>query len=375
MRTQDFDFYLPDTLIAQHPTKTRTASRLLYLNEKTGLPDDQFFLDLPSHINAKDLVIFNDTRVIKARLFGTKASGGAVEMLIERVLDAHHVLAQIRASRAPVAGSILTLTNAFEAEVLGRSEDLFYVKFLSATSALDLLEQYGALPLPPYISHNAEAEDETRYQTVYAKHAGAIAAPTAGLHFDETMLKKLKEKGVNIGYVTLHVGAGTFQPVRVDNIKDHKMHSETYNIPSETADLIELTKAQGGKIIAVGTTSMRTLESAAAQKSTADQSATKNSVVRENIHKYSSTPSTTTYLNREALSGETDIFITPGFDFKIVDKLITNFHLPKSTLLMLVSAFAGFDEIKNAYEHAVKQEYRFFSYGDAMLLERKTATK
>jgi S-adenosylmethionine:tRNA ribosyltransferase-isomerase len=369
MRTQDFDFYLPDALIAQHPTKSRTASRLLYLNEKTGLAHDQFFIDLPTHLNAGDLVIFNDTRVIKARLFGNKASGGAVEMLIERVIDAHNVLAHIRASRAPVAGTTLTLANAFKAEVLGRNDDLFHVKFLSDASALDLLEQYGELPLPPYISHSAEAEDETRYQTVYAKHAGAIAAPTAGLHFDEAMLTKLKDKGVNIAYVTLHVGAGTFQPVRVDDIKDHKMHSEIYNIPPETAELIERTKAQGGKIVAVGTTSMRTLESAAAQ------AATKNSALQANIHEPSRASSTMTYLNSAALSGETDIFITPGFEFKIVDKLITNFHLPKSTLLMLVSAFAGFDEIKNAYAHAVKQEYRFFSYGDAMLLERKTTTK
>jgi S-adenosylmethionine:tRNA ribosyltransferase-isomerase len=368
MKTQDFDFYLPDALIAQHPTKSRTASRLLYLNEISGLPDDQFFLDLPAHLNAGDLVIFNDTRVIKARLFGKKASGGAVEVLIERVIDTHNVLAHIRASRTPVVGAILTLANAFNAEVLGRTDDLFHVKFLSDSSAFDLLEQYGALPLPPYISHNAEAEDETRYQTVYAKHAGAIAAPTAGLHFDETMLTTLKDKGVNIAYVTLHVGAGTFQPVRVDEIKDHKMHSEFYNIPPDTAELIELTKAQGGKIIAVGTTSMRTLESAATQ-------ASQNITLQANIYELSKASTGMTYLNSTALSGETDIFITPGFEFKIVDKLITNFHLPKSTLLMLVSAFAGFDEIKNAYAHAVKQEYRFFSYGDAMLLERKTLTK
>jgi len=232
---------------------------------------------------------------------------------------------------------------------------------------LDLLERYGALPLPPYITHTAEAEDETRYQTVYAKHAGAVAAPTAGLHFDEVMLCKLKEKDVNIAYVTLHVGAGTFQPVRVDNIEDHIMHSEVYHIPPETIPMIESTKAQGGKVIAVGTTSLRTLESAAAKADT------KNSALQANIHAPSGASITRLkYLNSEALSGETSIFITPGYDFKIVDKLITNFLLPKSTLLMLVSAFAGFDEIKNAYAHAVKQQYRFFSYGDAMLLERKT---
>ncbi len=346
MRTQDFDFYLPDALIAQHPTKARNASRLLYLNEKTGQSSDQFFIDLPKHLNAGDLLIFNDTRVIKARLFGSKASGGAIEMLIERVLDSHHVLAHIRASRAPKTGAILILANAFKAEVTGRDDDLFHVKFLGDMPVLYLLEQYGALPLPPYITHTAEAEDETRYQTVYAKHAGAVAAPTAGLHFDEVMLSQLKEKGVNIAYVTLHVGAGTFQPVRVDNIEDHKMHSEIYHIPPETVAMIESTKAQGGKIIAVGTTSLRTLESAA-QPDKLECGKIKRG------------------------QGETDIFITPGYDFKIVDKLITNFHLPKSTLLMLVSAFAGFDQIKNAYAHAVKQQYRFFSYGDAMLLERK----
>ncbi len=350
MRTQDFDFYLPDALIAQHPTKARNASRLLYLNEKIGQPTDQFFIDLPQHLNAGDLLVFNDTRVIKARLFGSKASGGAIEMLIERVLDTQTVLAHIRASRAPKVGTTLTLSNAFKAKVIGRNDDLFHVEFLSDTPVLDLLERYGALPLPPYITHAAEAEDETRYQTIYAKHAGAVAAPTAGLHFDETMLSKLKEKGVNIAYVTLHVGAGTFQPVRVDNIEDHTMHSEIYHIPPETIAMIESTKAQDGKIIAVGTTSLRTLESAA-QPSKLESGKMKHG------------------------QNETDIFITPGYDFKIVDKLITNFHLPKSTLLMLVSAFAGFDEIKNAYAHAVKQQYRFFSYGDAMLLERKNTAR
>lgn len=349
MRTQDFDFYLPDALIAQYPSKTRGSSRLLYLGDKTSNIGDQLFINLPQFLNAGDLLIFNDTRVIKARLFGNKTSGGAIEMLIERVLDAHHVLAHIRASRSPKAGTVFLLANAFKAEVLGRSDDLFRVKFLGDTPVLDLLEQYGALPLPPYITHNADAEDETRYQTVYAKHAGAVAAPTAGLHFDESMLSTLKEKGVNIAYVTLHVGAGTFQPVRVENIKDHKMHTEIYNIPPETVEIIESTKLTGGKIIAVGTTSMRTLESAAQ-------------------------PANLEFGKIKHGPNETDIFITPGYGFQIVDKLITNFHLPKSTLLMLVSAFAGYEEIKNAYAHAVKQEYRFFSYGDAMLLERKTTT-
>lgn len=346
MRTQDFDFYLPEALIAQHPAKSRSASRLLFLNGKTAKISDQLFVDLPQYLNAGDLLVFNDTKVIKARLLGKKTSGGSIEMLIERVLDVHHVMAHIRASRAPKAGTILLLAEAFKAEVLGRNDDLFHVKFIGDTPVLDLLERHGTLPLPPYISHDAEAEDEARYQTVYAKHAGAVAAPTAGLHFDELMLATLKEKGIQIAYVTLHVGAGTFQPVRVENIKEHKMHSEIYNIPPETVEMIESTKTKGGKIVAVGTTSMRTLESAAQAER----------LVSGKI---------------KHGQDETDIFITPGYEFKIVDKLITNFHLPKSTLLMLVSAFAGFDEIKKAYAHAVKQEYRFFSYGDAMLLERK----
>jgi S-adenosylmethionine:tRNA ribosyltransferase-isomerase len=342
MRTQDFDFFLPDALIAQHPTNARNASRLLHLDGNSGQLADKLFVDLPDFLSAGDLLVFNDTRVIKSRLFGHKATGGNVELLVERVLDAHHVQAHIRASRAPKAGARLKLADAIDAEVIGRDDDLFHVKFLGDVPVLDLLERYGALPLPPYITHAAEAEDDERYQTVYAKHAGAVAAPTAGLHFDEAMLSALKAKGVNIAYVTLHVGAGTFQPVRVDNIEDHKMHSEIYHIPTETAALIASTKAAGKSVVAVGTTSLRSLESAARA-------------------------------NPQALAGdgETNIFITPGFQFKIVDKLITNFHLPKSTLLMLVSAFAGFEPIKNAYAHAVKQEYRFFSYGDAMFLERR----
>ncbi len=341
MRTQDFDFFLPDALIAQHPTNARNASRLLHLEGNTGLLRDKLFVDLPDFLSAGDLLVFNDTRVIKARLFGRKATGGNVELLVERVLDTQHVLAHIRASRAPKVGAMLKLADAIKAEVIGRKGDLFHVKFLGDVPVLDLLELHGAMPLPPYITHAAEAEDDERYQTVYAKHAGAVAAPTAGLHFDEAMLATLKAKDINIAYVTLHVGAGTFQPVRVDNIADHKMHSEIYHIPQATAELIQTTKINGGKIIAVGTTTLRTLESAARYQ-----------------------------LETLAGEGETNIFITPGFNFKIVDKLITNFHLPKSTLLMLVSAFAGFEPIKCAYEHAVKQQYRFFSYGDAMLLDK-----
>ena len=340
MQTQDFDFYLPDALIAQHPTKQRSASRLLHLDGTSAQLHDQLFIDLPNFIHAGDLLVFNDTRVIKARLYGHKQSGGAVEVLVERVLDTQHVLAHIRSSRAPKAGARIRLADAFDAEVIGRDDDLFHVKFLGDKSVLDLLEQHGALPLPPYITHAAEAEDDERYQTVYAKHAGAVAAPTAGLHFDDAMLVLLKDKGVQIAYVTLHVGAGTFQPVRVDNIKDHKMHSEIYAISAETVAMINKTKQIGGNIIAVGTTSLRALESAAQ------------------------------YGEMKCGQNETAIFITPGFQFKVVDKLLTNFHLPKSTLLMLVSAFSGFEVIKNAYAHAVKQNYRFFSYGDAMLINK-----
>ena len=357
MKTQDFDFYLPDSLIAQHPAKQRNASRLLHLTGNTGRMQDKLFIDLPDFIKAGDLLIFNDTRVIKARLFGTKASGGAIEMLVERVVDTQHVWAHIRASRAPKIGSRLMLAESIDAEVIGRDDDLFHVKFLSVQSVLDLLEQFGALPLPPYITHAAGAEDEARYQTVYAKHAGAVAAPTAGLHFDESMLAQLKAQGVNIAYVTLHVGAGTFQPVRVDNIAEHKMHSEIYHITAETVAAIQTTKLAGGRVIAVGTTSLRALESAAA----------KNDALQANIH----APSRASSAMSLGVSGETSIFITPGFQFKVVDALLTNFHLPKSTLLMLVSAFAGFDHIKAAYAHAVKQQYRFFSYGDAMLIEKQ----
>jgi S-adenosylmethionine:tRNA ribosyltransferase-isomerase len=387
MRTQDFDFYLPDTLIAQHPTSQRNASKLLHLSGKTGQISDQLFVNLPDFISAGDLLVFNDTRVIKARLFGHKASGGAVELLVERVLNTQTVMAHIRASRAPKMGAKLKLgnsinSNAFDAEVIGRDDDLFHVKFLGETSVLDLLEQYGALPLPPYITHAAEAEDDERYQTVYAKHAGAVAAPTAGLHFDEAMLNTLKAKGVNIAYVTLHVGAGTFQPVRVDNIEEHKMHSEIYHIPAETVTAIKATKLAGNHVIAVGTTSLRALESAAVKidiighehSSAGLQANSPEHPLSNSLHELDSpcihAPSGAS-AEKIGLSGETNIFITPGFAFKIVDKLITNFHLPKSTLLMLVSAFAGFESIKNAYAHAVKQEYRFFSYGDAMFLERQ----
>lgn len=340
MRTQDFDFYLPETLIAQHPTSERSASRMLRLNGIDGKLTDEMFVDLPNFLNAGDLLVFNDTRVIKARMFGHKHSGGNVEVLIERVINQHTAYAHVRASRSPKIGSLIRLSDAFDVEVTARHDDLFELCFLSETSVLDLLEQYGALPLPPYITHAATSEDEERYQTVYAKNLGAVAAPTAGLHFNDAILNQIKQKGIDIAYVTLHVGAGTFQPVRVDNIHEHKMHSELYEISQQTIDLIAKTKARGGKVTAIGTTAMRALESAARHG------------------------------ELKADSGETDIFITPGYKFKVVDRLFTNFHLPKSTLLMLVSAFGGMENIKQAYQHAIKQEYRFFSYGDAMLIEK-----
>lgn len=340
MRTQDFDFYLPDALIAQHPAKTRSASRLLRLDGENGHLTDMQFAQFDEAHQAGDVIVFNDTRVIKARLFGKKASGGAIELMIERVLSDHEALTQIRASRAPKVGSKLYIADQFEAEVIARKADLFHIKLLGDTPIYTLLEQVGHLPLPPYITHEAVAEDETRYQTVFAKHAGAVAAPTAGLHFDEAMLERLRQRGVIISYITLHVGAGTFQPVKVDNILEHTMHSEVYHIPAATVAAIQLAKQQGKKVTAVGTTALRALESAA--------------------------------VSGLLIAGhnETNIFITPGFQFKVVDRLLTNFHLPKSTLLMLVSAFAGFDHVKQAYQHAVAQEYRFFSYGDAMLIDR-----
>lgn len=342
MRTSDFDFYLPDELIAQFPAQQRSASRLLYLNGQTGELRDGQFMQLPELMRAGDVIVFNNTKVIKARLYGHKASGGQVEALIERVLDSHTALAHIKASRSPKAGARIRFADQFEAQVITRQEDLFLLQIEDPRGWLELLDQYGALPLPPYIQHEADQVDDERYQTVYAQAPGAVAAPTAGLHFDEAMLNSLRQMGCQIAYVTLHVGAGTFQPVRSELISEHKMHSEWYCVPTETAQLIEQAQAQGQRITAVGTTVMRTLESAAQASGRV-----------------------------QAGESETSIFITPGFEFKVIDRMLTNFHLPKSTLLMLVSAFAGYDNIMRAYQHAVAQRYRFFSYGDAMLLERQ----
>jgi len=344
MRTTEFDFYLPNELIAQFPTPERTASRLLRLDSKSGLISDECFIDICRFIDPGDLLIFNNTKVIKARLRGQKQSGGVIEALIERIIDEHHVLAHIRASKSPKRGTRLIFASAFEAEVEDRLNDLFLLRIDTIQPILELLDNYGTLPLPPYISHTADEFDEDRYQTVFAKNPGAVAAPTAGLHFDADLITRLKTKGVNVADVTLHVGAGTFQPVRVDNIYEHKMHSELYSVPAETLALIKATQTSGKKVTAIGTTALRALESAARSG------------------------------ELMAGNGETDIFITPGYKFKVVDRLLTNFHLPKSTLLMLVSAFAGLENIQKAYRHAINQQYRFFSYGDAMLIERSDST-
>jgi S-adenosylmethionine:tRNA ribosyltransferase-isomerase len=341
MKTSDFDFELPPELIAQIPTQERSQSRLLRLDGTSGALADGQFGDLPQFLKPGDLLVFNDTRVIKARLFGVKDSGGKLEVLIERVLDERQALAHIRASHAPKPGSGLLLAGKIAATVEERQGELYRLRFAGETPLLELLEQYGSLPLPPYITHAPEALDETRYQTVYAREPGAVAAPTAGLHFDPAMLEALEKMGVKTAYVTLHVGAGTFQPVRVEEIAEHHMHSEWYTVPQRTVDSIRLARAEGGRVMAVGTTSLRALESAAAGG------------------------------ELEAGSSETNIFIFPGYRFKVVERLLTNFHLPKSTLLMLVSAFGGMDNIRRAYRHAVESRYRFFSYGDAMLIERQ----
>ncbi len=343
MYLDDFNFELPPALIAQAPAAVRSASRLLYLaGDTSATVTDGLFAQLTQHVTRGDVMVFNDTRVIKARLTGSKDSGGKIEVLIERVLDADRALAQVRASKSPKTGGRLMLADGVAATVLGRHGEFFELRFEHCTDIHALLEQHGAVPLPPYITHAADAVDESRYQTVYARAPGAVAAPTAGLHFDEAMLDALRQRGVTIAPVTLHVGAGTFQPVRVTDLRDHQMHSEWYDVPAATVKAITAARARGAKIMAVGTTSLRALESAAASGTL------------------------------QAGTGDTRLFITPGYTFKVVDRLLTNFHLPKSTLLMLVSAFAGVENIRRAYAHAIAQRYRFFSYGDAMLIERAT---
>ena len=338
MHVADFHFALPESLIARHPLAERRGSRLLVLDGPSGELSHRHFADLLGYLRPGDLMVFNDTRVIPARLFGQKASGGKLEILVERVLDEERVLAHVRSSKSPKPGSRILIDGGAEAEMVARHEALFELKF--AEPVLPLLERVGHMPLPPYIDRPDEAEDRERYQTVYARNAGAVAAPTAGLHFDEPLLEAIRAKGVATAFVTLHVGAGTFQPVRVDRIEDHHMHREWLQVDQAVVDAVAACRARGGRVIAVGTTSVRSLESAARDG------------------------------ELKAFAGETDIFLYPGRPFHVVDALVTNFHLPESTLLMLVSAFAGYRETMAAYATAVAEGYRFFSYGDAMFITR-----
>ncbi|WP_237067433.1 tRNA preQ1(34) S-adenosylmethionine ribosyltransferase-isomerase QueA [Microbulbifer guangxiensis] len=339
MRRQDFHFDLPDELIARAPAEERRGSRLLCLDGPSGAIDHRKFAELPQLVQSGDLLVFNDTRVIPARLFGRKESGGKLEILVERVLDEGRVLAHIRSSKSPKPGSRILLEDDSALEMVARHDALFELAFPSE-GVLPVLERLGHMPLPPYIDRPDDEADRERYQTVYSREAGAVAAPTAGLHFDEAMLDTLRDMGVETAFVTLHVGAGTFQPVRVDDIHEHQMHSEVLNVPESVCKAVADCCARGGKVIAVGTTSVRALESAAASG------------------------------ELKPTVGETDIFIYPGYQFRVVDRLITNFHLPESTLMMLVSAFAGYEQTMNAYREAVRERYRFFSYGDAMLISR-----
>ncbi len=340
MQVTDFDFDLPDEQIARFPAEQRTASRMLCLEGNTGSIAHRQFADIEELLNPGDLLVLNNTRVIPARMYGRKETGGKIELLVERVVEDDLVLAQIRSSKSPKPGSAIYLADdAVQATIEGRQDFLFIVRF--KTSVLPALQEYGHMPLPPYIDREDGDSDRLRYQTVFAEKEGAVAAPTAGLHFDEALLERLEKKGVNKAFVTLHVGSGTYQPVRADNIEDHVMHSEYIEVSEETCEAVQETRARGGRVIAVGTTSVRSLESASAKGEI------------------------------QPFQGDSSIFIYPGYSFRSVDAMITNFHLPQSTLLMLVSAFAGKDEVLHAYNEAVEQKYRFFSYGDAMLLTRK----
>ncbi|CAH9065579.1 S-adenosylmethionine:tRNA ribosyltransferase-isomerase [Pseudoalteromonas haloplanktis] len=343
MRVADFSFDLPDELIARFPKADRTSSRLLSLNGPTGEIEHKIFSDILELVNENDLLVFNNTKVIPARMFGQKESGGKVEVLVERVLDEHRVLAHIRASKSPKPGNVLILEGKAKAIMVARHDTLFELEFDRSENVLDILNDVGHMPLPPYIDRPDNEADRERYQTVYGEKPGAVAAPTAGLHFDDKLMAALKDKGVQMAFVTLHVGAGTFQPVRVESVDEHIMHSEYIEVPQAVVDAVASTKAKGGRVIAVGTTSVRSLESAA------------------KIHGG----------KLDTYFGDTDIFIFPGYQFNVVDAMVTNFHLPESTLIMLVSAFAGQDNIMGAYNTAIEQQYRFFSYGDAMFLTRK----
>ena len=340
MLIEEFDFDLPQHLIAQAPLQKRDSSRLLVLNKNTKLFSDKKFVDFVDLLNPNDLLIFNDTRVIKARLFGKKITGGKVEIMIERILDNHHALAHLKTSKKIFDGTIFEVNEDVSVKVVRKENDLFYIEFNSNLSSYDILEKYGHIPLPPYIERSADKSDENRYQTIYAKESGAVAAPTAGLHFTNEIFKALNDKKIKYTFLTLHVGAGTFQPVRENDLDHHQMHSESFNVPDKTIQMIDDAKSKNGRIIAIGTTVLRALESKFSEETI--QSGFK----------------------------ETSIFIKPGYTFKIVDALLTNFHLPKSTLFILVSAFSGSDTMKKLYQHAIKNEYRFFSYGDATFIER-----
>ena len=337
MKKSDFKYLLPEALIAQKPLAERDGSRLLCMDRNTSVTIDRQFSDFIDLINERDVLVFNDTKVIPARLFGNKQSGGKVEILIERILDDYHAIAHVKASKSPKPGTLIKLDKGFQCLVKGRVDDLFLLEF-DDFKVLELLEQIGHIPLPPYITRADDESDLTRYQTVFAKESGAVAAPTAGLHFDLAMMNKIKAKGAQIVFVTLHVGSGTFQPVRVEDLSDHIMHKEFFAVNQETVDAVKLARARGGRVVAIGTTAVRALESAS-----------KSGVIVAGF-------------------GDTDLFITPGYQFNSVDAILTNFHLPESTLLMLVSAFAGYQSIMGAYNHAVDRSYRFFSYGDAMFL-------
>jgi len=338
MRRDEFSYQLPEELIAQFPTEQRGNSRLLAMVCPSGELTDLEFSNFPGLLKAGDLLVFNDTRVIPARLFGNKETGGKVEILLERILDDQQMLAQVRASKSPKPGSMIHLQGGIRLELIERQEDMFVLDVIGEMSVLELLQQVGHIPLPPYIQRDDDVEDIERYQTVYAKKPGAVAAPTAGLHFTDKLMQEITEQGIDSVYVTLHVGAGTFQPVRVDNIEEHQMHSEYLEVSADVCEKVKQCKAKGGRVIAIGTTAVRCLETAAQAS------------------------------ELKPYQGETDIFIYPGYEFKVIDALITNFHLSESTLLMLVSAFAGRDNIMHAYQHAIDEAYRFFSYGDAMFL-------
>lgn len=339
MRKSDFTYDLPTQLIAQYPAAERSASRLLVLERGTGALQDRHFTELPSLLRPGDLLVFNDTRVLPARILGRKASGGSLELMLERVLDSQRLLAQLRASKSPKAGQRLLFQDGVEMEVLGRQQDLYELRLLGERPLLEVLQLIGHMPLPPYIERPDQELDRERYQTIYARQAGAVAAPTAGLHFDQQLFTQLEAMGVSQAFVTLHVGAGTFQPMRVERLAEHVMHQEYLQVTAEVAAAVQRTRAAGGRVIAVGTTTVRALETAAQA----------TGQVR-------------------AYQGETEIFIYPGFRFHAIDGLLTNFHLPESTLLMLVCAFAGTEPVLAAYRHAVAQRYRFFSYGDAMFI-------